>query len=92
MEEWDEHEQDCLVPLYFDALDSILLEKFKDILGYFMGGVGGGSEAHLPFGNEHKVGQDCDNDRAKGRLVLPGRIKRDTLEGAHSVHCTLEGV
>jgi hypothetical protein len=30
MEEWDEHEQDCLVPLYFDALDSILLEKFWD--------------------------------------------------------------
>jgi len=62
MEEWDECEQDCLVPLYFDALDSILLKKFKDILGYFMGGVSGGSEAHLPFGNEHKVGQACDNN------------------------------
>jgi hypothetical protein len=27
---------------YFNALGSILLEKFKDILGYFVGGVGGG--------------------------------------------------
>lgn len=36
------HPRDCLVPLYLDVLDSILLEKFKDVLGYFVGGVGGG--------------------------------------------------
>jgi hypothetical protein len=54
---------------------------------------------HLPFGNEHKVGQACDNDRAgpphnhhaKGGLMLPGRMKRDMLEGTHSVHYMLEG-
>jgi len=62
MEEWDERKQNRLMPLYFNALDSILLEKFKDILEYFMGSVSGGSEAHLPFRNEHKVGQACDND------------------------------
>ncbi len=87
------------MPLYFNALNSILLKKFKDILGYFIGGVSGGSKAHLPFRNEHKVGQACDNDCAgpphnhhtKGRLMLPGRIKRDMLEGMHLVHCMLEG-
>ena len=34
--------RDRLVPLYFNVLDSILLEKFKDVLGYFVGDVGGG--------------------------------------------------
>ena len=34
--------RDCLVPLYFNVLDSALLEKFKNVLGYFMGGVCGG--------------------------------------------------
>ncbi len=64
MEEWDERKQNRLMPLYFNALDSILLEKFKNILGYFMGSVSEGSKAHLPFRNEHKVGQACDNDHA----------------------------
>jgi len=34
--------RDRLVPLYFNALDSIRLKKLKDILGYFVGAVGGG--------------------------------------------------
>ena len=34
--------RDRLMPLYFNVRNSILLEKFKDVLGYFVGGVGGG--------------------------------------------------
>ena len=31
--------RDRLAPLYFNAFDSVLLEKFRDVLGYFVGDV-----------------------------------------------------
>jgi hypothetical protein len=49
--------RDRLVPLYFNILDSILLEKFKDVLRYFVGAVGRGRAGIDP--NPNYDGAEC---------------------------------
>lgn len=47
------------MPLYLSVLDSILLEKFEDELGDFVGGVGRGGS-----------GMDCDPNHHRTESVL----------------------
>lgn len=61
---------DPLVPLYFNALDSILLQKFEDALRDLVGGVGGG-----------RAGIDANPNHNGTKRLLPVLFFGDEADG-----------